>query len=48
MMPEAFEHAGKVVALVTVLGFALGFVIVEREASESAPASPAVTREAPS
>jgi zinc transporter, ZIP family len=37
MMPEAFEHAGKVVALVTVLGFAVGFVIVEREASESAP-----------
>ena len=41
MMPEAFEHAGKVVALVTVLGFALGFVIVEREAGapESAPAA---------
>jgi ZIP family zinc transporter len=34
MMPEAFEHAGKVVALVTVLGFALGFIIVEREARE--------------
>jgi zinc transporter, ZIP family len=38
MMPEAFEHAGKVVALVTVLGFAVGFVIVEREASETASA----------
>ena len=38
MMPEAFEHAGKVVALVTVLGFAVGFVIVEREAGEAAPA----------
>jgi hypothetical protein len=25
MMPEAFEYAGKVVALVTVLGFAVGF-----------------------
>jgi zinc transporter, ZIP family len=44
MMPEAFEHAGKVVALVTVLGFALGFVIVEREAGETAPApAPVVT-----
>jgi ZIP family zinc transporter len=45
MMPEAFEHAGKVVALVTVLGFALGFVIVEREAGapESAPAPSAVS-----
>jgi ZIP family zinc transporter len=32
MMPEAFEHAGKAVALVTVLGFTVGFVIVEREA----------------
>jgi ZIP family zinc transporter len=42
MMPEAFEHAGKVVALVTVLGFALGFVIVEREAGESAAPAPAV------
>jgi len=41
MMPEAFEHAGKVVALVTVLGFALGFVIVEREARDAAPAPPA-------
>jgi ZIP family zinc transporter len=38
MMPEAFEHAGKVVALVTVLGFALGFILVEREASEASPA----------
>jgi ZIP family zinc transporter len=38
MIPEAYEHAGRVVALVTVLGFALGFVIVEREASaEGAP-----------
>jgi zinc transporter, ZIP family len=37
MMPEAFEHAGKAVALVTVLGFAVGFVIVEREASETTP-----------
>jgi zinc transporter, ZIP family len=35
MMPEAFEHAGKVVALVTVIGFALGFVIIEREAQEA-------------
>lgn len=43
MIPEAYEHAGKVVALVTVLGFALGFVIVEREAGETAPASPAAT-----
>jgi zinc transporter, ZIP family len=42
MMPEAFEHAGKVVALVTVLGFAVGFVIVEREASETAPPAPVV------
>ena len=46
MMPEAFEHAGKAVALVTVLGFALGFVLVEREAGETAPAPPAVTLEA--
>jgi ZIP family zinc transporter len=36
MMPEAFAHAGKVVALVTVLGFAVGFVIVEREATDAA------------
>jgi ZIP family zinc transporter len=41
MIPEAYAHAGKVVALVTVLGFALGFVIVEREASEEG-APPAV------
>ena len=34
MMPEAFEHAGRGVALVTVLGFALGFAITEREAEE--------------
>jgi zinc transporter, ZIP family len=34
MMPEAFEHAGRAVALVTVLGFALGFAITEREAAE--------------
>ena len=40
MFPEAYEHAGKVVALVTVLGFAVGFVIVEREHS-AAPAPPA-------
>jgi zinc transporter, ZIP family len=40
MMPEAFEHAGKLVALVTVLGFALGFVIVEREAGDAAAARP--------
>jgi ZIP family zinc transporter len=37
MMPEAFEHAGKAVALVTVVGFALGFVIVEREAEAAEP-----------
>lgn len=49
MMPEAFEHAGRGVALVTVLGFALGFAITEREASpESAPEPPAVsTRDVP-
>jgi zinc transporter, ZIP family len=41
MMPEAFEHAGRTVALVTVLGFAVGFVIVEREhAAAPAPAAP--------
>jgi ZIP family zinc transporter len=34
MMPEAFEHAGRAVALVTVLGFALGFAITAREAEE--------------
>jgi hypothetical protein len=45
MMPEAFEHAGKVVALVTVLGFAVGFVIVEREAGESAARPPSATLE---
>ncbi len=46
MMPEAFEHAGRVVALVTVLGFAVGFVIVEREAGEagSAPLPVALTQ----
>jgi ZIP family zinc transporter len=43
MMPEAFEHAGRAVALVTVVGFALGFAITEREASsESAPERPPV------
>jgi ZIP family zinc transporter len=42
MMPEAFEHAGRVVALVTVLGFAVGFVIVEREAGETAAPVPVV------
>ena len=41
MFPEAYEHAGKVVALVTVLGFALGFVIVEREASAASAPAPA-------
>jgi zinc transporter, ZIP family len=45
MFPEAYEHAGKVVALATVLGFALGFVIVEREASESVPAPPSAALE---
>jgi len=40
MMPEAFEQAGKVVALVTVLGFALGFLIVAREVEEAAPHAP--------
>ncbi|HEV2712505.1 MAG TPA: hypothetical protein VGU26_05350 [Gaiellaceae bacterium] len=37
MIPEALEHAGKAVALVTVLGFAIGFVIVEREAQTAEP-----------
>ena len=27
MMPEAFEHGGRVVGLVTVLGFALAFLL---------------------
>ena len=27
MMPEAFEHGGKVVGLVTLLGFALAFAL---------------------
>src|SRR5262245_11802761 len=36
MMPEAFEHAGRAVALVTVIGFAIGFVLTEQQAgSES-------------
>jgi ZIP family zinc transporter len=39
MMPEAFEHAGRAVALVTVLGFALGFALTEREAAGATPAS---------
>jgi zinc transporter, ZIP family len=43
MIPEAYEHAGKVVALVTVLGFALGFVIVEREAREEGAPPPVAT-----
>jgi len=44
MMPEAFEHAGRAVALVTVVGFSLGFAITEREASsESAPEQPVVS-----
>jgi ZIP family zinc transporter len=38
MMPEAFEHARHAVALVTVLGFAVGFAITEQEASDSARA----------
>ena len=40
MIPEAYEQAGKVVALVTVLGFALGFLIVAREAEEAMPPAP--------
>jgi ZIP family zinc transporter len=41
MMPEAFEHAGKAAALVTVLGFALGFLIIQAgaEEHEAAPGS---------
>jgi ZIP family zinc transporter len=27
MMPEAFEHGGKLVGLITTLGFALAFAI---------------------
>jgi zinc transporter, ZIP family len=42
MIPEAVEHAGKVIALVTVLGFAVGFVIVEREASQAGSAPPSL------
>jgi zinc transporter, ZIP family len=39
MIPEAYENAGRAVALVTVVGFALGFAITEREAaSESGSA----------
>ena len=33
MMPEAFEHGGKLVGLVTVLGFALAFGLSVLEAS---------------
>jgi zinc transporter, ZIP family len=40
MMPEAFAHAGRAVALVTVLGFALGFALNERDASESTSTRP--------
>ena len=36
MFPEAFAHAGREVALVTVLGFAVGFAIAAKEADESA------------
>ena len=39
MMPEAFEHAGRAVALVTVLGFALGFVITEKDAAAASAGS---------
>ena len=39
MMPEAFEHAGRAVALVTVIGFALGFAITEREAASEGSGS---------
>ncbi len=40
MMPEAFQHAGRAAALVTVAGFALGFAITEEDAaSAGAPAS---------
>jgi zinc transporter, ZIP family len=45
MMPEAFEHAGRAVALMTVLGFALGFAITQREASESVGARVTVISE---
>ena len=31
MMPEAFEHAGKLAGLVTTLGFALAFVLTTLE-----------------
>jgi zinc transporter, ZIP family len=40
MMPEAFRHAGRAVALVTVLGFALGFGLTESEETESSRAAP--------
>jgi zinc transporter, ZIP family len=36
MIPEAFAHAGRSVALVTVLGFAVGFAIAGKEVDESA------------
>jgi zinc transporter, ZIP family len=29
MMPEAFEHGGSLVGLLTVLGFALAFLLSE-------------------
>jgi hypothetical protein len=50
MMPEAFEHAGRAVALVTVVGFAIGFVLTEQQASErdggaTAPSTIAVVRD---
>ncbi len=37
MVPEAFEHAGRTVALVTVLGFAVGFALAEKEAESASP-----------
>jgi hypothetical protein len=47
MIPEAFEHAGRGVALVTVLGFAVGFAITEQEADAAkAPDPPAARADA--
>ena len=38
MMPVAFEHAGRMVALVTVVGFTLGFVLTEQQAESEGDA----------
>ena len=42
MMPEAFEHGGKLVGVVTTLGFAVAFTIHRSTESAEAPVNPSI------